>query len=431
MFSTDVATKKNLQTMSTNSAVYRTDQIRCYDGRGQEIDCAGTGQDGDISAGHPWPKPRFEEKNAVVKDILSGLMWTKNATPAEFPQTWGETFEYVNRMNALCSHGYDDWRLPDRRELFSLISHSRFSPVLPAAHPFTNFFAGYYWTSIPCAQWPKQAWYIHLGGGRMFKGMKQCSYLLWPVRRMKSVNTVAPSRLKTGERFETLDHVATDRSTGFMWLRSAMGPKGIVDWPTALSAIHLMNVKSAYGYDDWRLPNIRGLESLVALDLHSPALPESQPFQNVGQGYWSSTTSVYDTSYAWVLYSDDGNVAWGSRKKQILVSGRSAAKHLSDIHTRIFHEILFPNTETEISVRCWRAIFSHPHHNTSLNCFFFTHPVCPSTAAASCLQDFQTFIIFLDCVGFSFMRGCFLPLLWISSACVQAVFASPLSPSVQ
>jgi len=128
--------------------------------------------------------------------------------------------------------------------------------------------------------------------------MKQGSYLLWPVRRMKSVYTVAPSRLKTGERFETLDHVATDRSTGLMWLRSAMGPKDIVDWPTALAAIRLVNVRSAYGYDDWRLPNIRELESLVTLDQHSPAFPESHPFQNVGQGYWSSTTSVYDTSYA-------------------------------------------------------------------------------------------------------------------------------------
>lgn len=63
------------------------------------------------------------------------------------------------------------------------------------------------------------------------------------------------------------------------------------------------------------VPNIRELESLVVLDQHSPALPESHPFQNVGQGYWSSTTSVYDTSYAWVLYSDDGKVGVGFKKK--------------------------------------------------------------------------------------------------------------------
>jgi hypothetical protein len=60
--------------MNTKSALYRTDQTRCYDGHGQEIDCAGTGQDGDIRAGHPWPTPRFEEQETVVKDLLSGLM---------------------------------------------------------------------------------------------------------------------------------------------------------------------------------------------------------------------------------------------------------------------------------------------------------------------------------------------------------------------
>ena len=308
-------TQKPFQTMKTKSVLYQTDQIQCYDGRGQEIDCAGTGQDGDIRAGNPWPEPRFEEKNAVVKDFLSGLMWTKNATPTEFPQTWGEAFEYVNRMNAACSHGHDDWRVPNRRELFSLISHSRVNPALPADQPFTNVFAGYYWTSSPCAQWPKQAWYVNLGGGRVFKGMKQGSYLVWPVRRMKSDNPVAFSRLKTGDRFETFDHVASDRSTGLMWLRSAMGPEDVVDWSTALAAIRLMNVRLAYGYDDWRLPNIRELESLVALDQHSPALPESHSFQNVGQGYWSSTTSVYDTSYAWVLYTDDGNVGVGFKAR--------------------------------------------------------------------------------------------------------------------
>jgi hypothetical protein len=67
--------------MNTKSALYRTDQARCYDDHVQEIDCAGTGQDGDIRAAHPWPTPRFVEQETVVNDLVSGLMWTKKRYP--------------------------------------------------------------------------------------------------------------------------------------------------------------------------------------------------------------------------------------------------------------------------------------------------------------------------------------------------------------
>ncbi|MGA7279043.1 MAG: DUF1566 domain-containing protein [Desulfocapsaceae bacterium] len=55
-------------------------------------------------------------------------------------------------MNASCRHGHDDWRLPDQHELFSLISHSQVNPALQVQPPFTNIFAGYFWTSSTCAQ---------------------------------------------------------------------------------------------------------------------------------------------------------------------------------------------------------------------------------------------------------------------------------------
>jgi len=132
---------------------------------------------------------------------------------------------------------------------------------------------------------------------------------------MKSVKPAVPFRLTIGDRFETRSHVVSDRLTGLMWLRSALRPEDVVDWPSALETISLMNTKALYGYDNWCLPNIRELESLVALDQHSPALPATHPFKDVAQGYWSSTTSVYDPTYAWVLYIDDGNVGVGFKEK--------------------------------------------------------------------------------------------------------------------
>jgi hypothetical protein len=57
--------------------------------------------------------------------------------------------------------------------------------------------------------------------------------------------------------------------------------------------------------------NIRELESLVDLNCHSPALESDHPFEHTAEGYWSATTSIYETRYAWVLYPRDGAVGVG------------------------------------------------------------------------------------------------------------------------
>jgi hypothetical protein len=76
-----------------------------------------------------------------------------------------------------------------------------------------------------------------------------------------------------------------------------------------------MNKEGMYGCSDWRVPNIRELESLVDLKAHSPALPQNASFLNVRSGYWSSTTSVYEPRYAWTLYSRDGIIGVGYKPK--------------------------------------------------------------------------------------------------------------------
>ena len=60
----------------------QTGQTKCYDTNGNQIPCAGTGQDGEIQAGVAWPNPRFTDNgNGTVTDNLTGLMWTKDANP--------------------------------------------------------------------------------------------------------------------------------------------------------------------------------------------------------------------------------------------------------------------------------------------------------------------------------------------------------------
>ena len=61
--------------------VAKTGQTICYNVDGTVIDdCTGTGQDGEYQAGKPWPNPRFmDNEDGTVSDILTDLMWTKDA----------------------------------------------------------------------------------------------------------------------------------------------------------------------------------------------------------------------------------------------------------------------------------------------------------------------------------------------------------------
>ena len=112
---------------------------------------------------------RFLLDNETVIDSQTGLMWTKNASLFDLPMNWGEALNTIIELNKSGLHGYQNWKIPNRKELFSLMSHNTINPSLPVGHPFTNVFASYYWTSSTCARLPNQAWYIHLGGARVFK----------------------------------------------------------------------------------------------------------------------------------------------------------------------------------------------------------------------------------------------------------------------
>jgi hypothetical protein len=93
-------------------------------------------------------------------------------------------------MRGRLARGYDRWQLPTRRLLFFLISHQYENPSLPKGHPFENVFTGYYWTGETCRWLPDQAWYGHLGGSRIHRGMKHGSYMVWPLSPASEI--VAP-----------------------------------------------------------------------------------------------------------------------------------------------------------------------------------------------------------------------------------------------
>jgi hypothetical protein len=283
---------------------------------------------------------RFYVENKTVLDRYTGLMWSLDASLTEFPMTWAEAFEFVKKMNCDLYQNHGNWRLPNRRELLSLVSHDRMNPSLPEDHPFENVFHGYYWTASTSARLPQQAWYIHFGGAKVYRGMKHASYMVWPVRSvgrpMVNVfftgqhkcfddrgneiscnrNPLQYSAVQAGiewpkPRFSVNGDTVTDRLSRLTWTRNASCSRVFINWKDAGHMVEQMNIKKVFGFDDWRLPHILELESLIDLDMHSPALPEGHPFTNIQDYYWSGTTSIYETRYAWTLYLQDGALGVG------------------------------------------------------------------------------------------------------------------------
>jgi hypothetical protein len=288
-----------------------TDQIQCYAQEGQSIPCEASGQDASFEKrGHPSRRQRFRSSSHTVVDESTGAVWSRDANPAEYPLTWNEAIAFVADMRARQVHGYDDWQLPSRDLLFSLISHQNINPALPDDHPFDNVFTGYYWTVNSCSRLPDQAWYVHLGGGRVHRGMKHGSYMVWPVSPgdQKAVDSGTNGKA----RFTIVNEASVhDAHTDLIWSRDAEVTGHPLSWQAALSMVRGLNRSQFGGCGDWRLPSIRELESLVDLSSHSPALTIGHPFVNVQDAYWSSTTSVYEPRYAWTLYSRDGIVGVG------------------------------------------------------------------------------------------------------------------------
>jgi len=148
-------------------------------------DSYGTNDDGFLEKGIAWPDPRFSTnalEPEVVIDNLTGLMWTKNAN------LWGTTnwWAALTNCNEHTVYGYDDWRLPNVRELFSLIDFGQRAPALPSGYPFTGvkygFSLEYYWTGTTTLKDTGNAWKVRMYDGNTIYDGKATLHYIWPVR---------------------------------------------------------------------------------------------------------------------------------------------------------------------------------------------------------------------------------------------------------
>lgn len=184
--------------------VGKTGQTTCYDETGTMIACAGTGQNGELQSGVAWPNPRFvDNSDGTVTDMLTGLVWLKDASCADLAGTDTEgAADWTTALTAprVLSSGScgltdgsvaGDWRLPSVNELQSLINYEFSYPALSNAagtgqwtegDVFAGVQSNIYWSSTSDANSPPNAWFVGVFNGYVDSNGKAATYYVWPVR---------------------------------------------------------------------------------------------------------------------------------------------------------------------------------------------------------------------------------------------------------
>lgn len=143
-----------------------TGQTLCYDDRRNEVPCdsaAFPGQDGFYQVGCPMEARFVDNGDGTVTDNCTGLMWQKDTADVNGDGMTAGTFDDVTWQEALkyCENlefaGHTDWRLPNVRELQSIVAYWR---SVPAIDPAFWVSTHWHWSSSSLAGNPSAAWYV-------------------------------------------------------------------------------------------------------------------------------------------------------------------------------------------------------------------------------------------------------------------------------
>ena len=339
----------------------QTGQKICYAVGGNIISCLGTGQDGELQEGNPWPSPRFiDNGDQTQTDNLTELIWPKDAsTPGVATclgetKTWQGALDYIACLNTNNYLGHNDWRLPNINELESFVNEGQSNPAeWLNGQGFSDVQSTLYWSSTSEADSPSRAWVVNMVDVFVYEVSKSLSYHVWPVRGGQS-GSLNPSAIwRTGQtvcydpsgasnavipcagtgqdrelqegvvwpspRFtDNEDQSVTDNLTNLVWTKNANAPGPsacwfwlgtYMRWLVAFNYVTCLNTNNYLGHNDWRLPNIKELNSLTDFSQYNPSLPSGHPFTNVqSDGYASSSSSAYNPSDMWGVNMYDGGM---------------------------------------------------------------------------------------------------------------------------
>jgi hypothetical protein len=283
-----VAVAYSVAPMSMASTyVVDTGQSKCYN-NSQEITCPASGQSFyGQDANYAGNTPSYTDNgDGTVTDLVTGLMWQKS------PDMNGDgIINYSDKMyyddalaNASSFHlaGYNDWRLPTIKELYSLIMFYGAEPSPTATSPGSavpfidaNYF-DFGWGDLSAgeriidAQYASSTLYVSttMNGHRTMFGVNFAD------GRIKGY----PADQSIGKKYYVLyvrsntnygknqfvdngDGTITDNATGLMWAQADSGTG--LNWQSALAWVQTMNSQNYLGHNDWRLPDAKELQSIV------------------------------------------------------------------------------------------------------------------------------------------------------------------------
>ncbi|QYY36453.1 DUF1566 domain-containing protein [Ruficoccus sp. ZRK36] len=300
--------------------VVDTGQVTCYDNTraiaypqpGQPF----YGQDAEFAA-HP---PAYRDNgDGTVSDLNTGLMWSQGLDKTKLSLA-----EAKKTAATLKLAGYDDWRVPTIKELYSLMDfrgrtgtggQSRGSaPADAIPYIDTDYFAFAYGDEAAGeryidAQWLSSTEYV----STTMHGAKTLFGVNFADGRIKGYGYTLPGRdrekkfyvryVRGGPYGENSfvhneDGTVTDTATGLVWMQADSG-KGM-NWEDALAYAENLQLG---GFDDWRLPTAKELQSIVDYTrspdtTDSPAIDPvfaCTAIKNEGGAkdwafYWTSTT---------------------------------------------------------------------------------------------------------------------------------------------
>ena len=311
-------------------------QIRCPQ-PGQPFD----GQDGQYKGNAPHYR---DNGDGTVSDLVTGLMWVK-ARGSE--RTWQEA---VAGAAACRVGGHYDWRAPTIKELYSLIDFNgwvrgRAQDSVPFLD--TRYFEFVFGDTasgkriIDCQDWSSTtyrgvtmcncptAFGVNFADGRI-KGYPK-SRPGPATRRNRPVHYVRYVRgnpdYGKNDFVENHDGTVLDRATGLIWQHADSGKA--LDWQHALAFCQDLSLA---GHDDWRLPDVKELQSIVdysrgPTSTGTPALDPIFSVTDPESYFWSSTTHLNGPEPSHAAY-----MAFGRAMGYFTPPGSNGSRRFLDVH---------------------------------------------------------------------------------------------------